>query len=275
MRKTNNGDIKLADIRFVENSRMRGKDDVSDLMRDIEQHGLLEPVGIRKNDNSIIFGNRRVAAFKKLGYDTISCVFFEDVSDEDLLILNVVENIKRKSIGSVELGRMCKLLEASNMTKGEIAIKFGMKRNRISSCIAAYEVTKGTPFEKLIEFGQFGPPAGRTKIPEGIIWKIQTTLARSFPGRKVTKQHWKILLPELETGKVNSKNMFTLRGILSQDPDRDLAKAIEILSKVKMSNIFIPFSEDELRKAMHAEKFSSEVEFVKYIIKQYNSKLLF
>ncbi len=43
MRKVKDENIRLADIKFTENSRLRGKDDVSDLMHDIEQHGLLEP----------------------------------------------------------------------------------------------------------------------------------------------------------------------------------------------------------------------------------------
>ncbi len=275
MRKLRDGEIRLIDIKFTENSRLRGKDDVSDLMMDIEQHGLLEPVGIRESDNSLVFGNRRVRAFDKLGYDKISCVFFDDVSDEELLVLNIIENINRASIGSIEIGRICTILESKGMTRGELAVKLGIKRNRVASCITSYNVTKGTAFEKLVEFGQFGSAQNRTKLPETVIWKVQTNLARSFPGNRLTKEHWNILLPAIETGKITSKNIFTLRSILIQDPDKDLVRAIDILNKVKVSNLFISFDETELRKAMASVKMESEVEFVKHIIKGYNSKLLF
>ena len=106
MKKIGNGIIKIKDIKFTENSRLREKTDVSDLMRDIEQHGLLEPIGIRKEDNAIIFGNRRTTAYKKIGYNTIDCIYFSSISDSDLMVLNIVENIKRKSIGSIEIGRV-------------------------------------------------------------------------------------------------------------------------------------------------------------------------
>jgi len=54
MKKINVGTIKLKDIKHIENSRMRNVDEVSDLMVDIEQRGLMQPVGIRVEDNALI-----------------------------------------------------------------------------------------------------------------------------------------------------------------------------------------------------------------------------
>jgi len=275
MRKVKDENIRLADIKFTENSRLRGKDDVSDLMHDIEQHGLLEPIGVRVSDNSIMFGNRRVKAYDKLGYKEIQCQFFADVTDEDLLILNVVENIKRKSIGSIEIGRMCQLLEKKGMTKSEIAIRLAIKRDRVRSSIAAYNVTRGTPFENLIVHGVFGKQSARKNIPETVIWKIQTTLSRAFPSNVITKEHWKILLPAIESGDITTKNVYTLRSILIQDPEKDLVKALDILGKVKVLNAFIPFVDAELRRNMAKVKIESMTEFLRHIIKLYNEKLLF
>ena len=97
MRKIKTGKIKLKDIKHVENSRMREKSDVGDLMHDIEQRGLMQNVGIRISDNALIFGNRRVAAYTKWGYDEVECIFFDDVNDDELLIANLAENLKRKN----------------------------------------------------------------------------------------------------------------------------------------------------------------------------------
>src|SRR3990167_2869964 len=126
MKKVKSEKIKLKDIKHLENSRLRDKDDVSDLMHDIEQRGLLENIGVRLNDNALIFGNRRVKACEKLGYEDILCDYYDDVSDEELLITNLAENLKRRDIGGIEIGRICKLLMQNGMLTTEIAEKLGI-----------------------------------------------------------------------------------------------------------------------------------------------------
>ena len=141
MKKISSGKILLKNIKHIENSRLRDNDDVSDLMGDIEQRGLLERVGIRKQDNALIFGNRRVKAFEKLGYEDIECDYYEEMSDNDLLITNLAENLKRKNIGSIEIGRICKILQNNEMTNSEIAKKLDITKSRVDSAICAYTVT--------------------------------------------------------------------------------------------------------------------------------------
>ena len=67
MKKIKSGKILLKNIKHIENSRLRDLNEVSDLMQDIEQRGLLQPIAIRMSDNALIFGNRRVKAYEKLG----------------------------------------------------------------------------------------------------------------------------------------------------------------------------------------------------------------
>ena len=172
--------IKLSDINHIENSRLRDQDEVSDLMHDIEQRGLLENVGIRVTDNALIFGNRRVKAYEKLGYEAIMADFYDDLTDEDLLITNLAENIKRRNIGSLEIGRICKILSDRDMTATEISSKLGIKPSRVQSSISAYDVTIGTSFEKLIVYKDKG-----SGIPESSIWKIQNALTKY---RKLTNR---------------------------------------------------------------------------------------
>lgn len=133
MKKIKTDTIKLKDIKHIENSRLRGKDDVSDLMIDIEQRGLIQNVGIREGDNALIFGNRRVKAFEKLGYEEIQADFYRDLTDEELLIMNLAENIKRKNIGSIEIGRICLILNDKGLTNTEIAAKLGIQSSRVRS----------------------------------------------------------------------------------------------------------------------------------------------
>lgn len=258
--------IKLKDIKHLENSRMRSRDDVSDLMGDIEQRGLLEPIGIRAKDNALIFGNRRVLAYEKLGYNEIEAIFYEDVSDEELLIINLAENIKRKNIGSIEIGRICNILEKNGMTRTEISLKLGISKMRVNSCMLAHKITLNTPFEKLIVEGKGGSRARSKGIPDGLIWQAQNSLSRALKWQRITKQEWDILLRAMETGKLNQKNLSVLRNFLMGNEDKSLKKAIDLLDKVKIVYAVFPVDMEKWYKVQSKEKISNDVEFVKRII---------
>ncbi len=273
MRKVKSGKILLRDIKHLENSRLRAKTDVGELMHDIEQRGLLENIGVRTTDNALIFGNRRVAAFKKLGYSEIQADFFDDVSDEDLLIANLAENIKRKDIGSIEIGRICKILTEKGMTHSEISTKLGISKSRVDGSVTAYNVTVGTPFEKLVTFGVMG---GHNKgIPETLIWKIQNSLSRARRGNKLSKEDWTVLLDYIEQGKLTGYNVTMLRAILLTYRDMSLEDALKILDESKIVYAYLCLNRKELVKAMRKVKIDNEIEFVKHIIKEYNEDLLF
>lgn len=272
MKEVKFGKIKLKDIKHIENSRLRENDDVSSLMYDIQQRGLLQPIGIRIDDNALIFGNRRVRAFEKLGYEEIECIFFSDINDEELLISNLVENIQRKNIGTIEIGRICKLLMEKEYTTSEIAHKLGINQSKVSSCIAAFNVTVGTVFEKLVTQAH-----GKSKfggIPERLIWTIQNSIGRAL-GKKITKDQWNILLRAAEIGKLHGKNIPTLRYILLFDEKKDIVKALDILDKVKTLYIYLSVNREEYDKCKDKEKFTTDTDFIKHIFKSYNKDLLF
>ena len=262
------GKINLKDIKHLENSRLREKEDVSDLMGDIEQRGLLQPIGIRKSDNALIFGNRRVKAFEKLGYSVISCEFYEDLTDEEIIIANLSENLKRKNIGGIEVGRMCKILIEKGMSRTEIAKKLDIPPHRVISSISAYNVVVGTPFEKIIIFGNRG--AQKKGISETLVWKMQNSLTRA---RHLTKDDWNILLSYAEAGKLTLEHVTILRQILLSDKKIGMNKALDILGKCKVLHSWLHLDEVELNNAMKKEKFVNELEFFRNIVRKYNPNL--
>jgi len=270
MKRINTGTIKLEDIKHVENSRLKETSEVDDLMQDIKQRGLLENIGIRITDNALIFGNRRVEAFKKLGYKEISADFYDDVDDNELLITNLAENIKRKGIGSIEIGRICQILLEKNLTKKEIAVKIGITYSRVNSCMSAYNITKGTAFEKLVTFGERG--GGKTGIPETLIWKVQNSLTRA---RKLTEKDWNYLLQALESGLLNNELITQLRKVLISSPHLSIPEALDVIKQCKVIHVFFHINLKELNKEMKKEKYTSEIELIKSIVRQYNKDLIF
>lgn len=270
MKRIKTGKIKLKDIKHIENSRLRGQDDVGDLMHDIEQRGLLENIGIRLEDNALIFGNRRVKAYEKLDYTEIEADFYEDLTDEDLLITNLAENIKRKKIGSIEIGRIIKILQGKGLTNTEVSMKLGITLSRTQSAVSAYNITVNTPFEKLVVHGKMGRE--HKGIPESLIWQVQNSLSRA---RRLTKNDWNQLLRVLETGELTSEKIGQLRKILLSSPQLPIVEALDVLGRCRVVHVWYHFNNNELCKAMRKEKCVTESEFIRLIMRKYNSDILF
>lgn len=98
-------EIPVGKIFTKSNVRKENDDQISNLMLDIQTNGLLQPIVVREVDNKyeIVAGHRRFLAVKNLGLATISCNILEDCSDKERLILQLTENIQRKSMSAYEL----------------------------------------------------------------------------------------------------------------------------------------------------------------------------
>lgn len=272
MKKILSGKIKLKDINHIENSRMRGANDVSDLMQDIEQRGLLENVGIRKSDNALIFGNRRVKAFEKLGYDEIDCDYYTEIDDNELLIANLAENMKRRDIGTIEIGRIIDILLKRDLTVSEIAVKLAIPAARVSRIRIAYNAILGTKFERALLNRNKMTKDG---ISETLIWKMQTSLTKARKNRILSKKDWDVLFDAAQNQKLIVENVSTLRNILFANPGIEMLDAISLLDRSKTVHLFITLNLKELYKEMQKSKADSESQFLKNIIKEKYPNLSF
>ena len=86
--------LPLHEIILIDRQRL-DLGDIQGLADSIAQHGLIQPVVITQ-DKRLIAGGRRLAAHKLLGRTEIAVVFREDMSQDDLHILELEENIRRK-----------------------------------------------------------------------------------------------------------------------------------------------------------------------------------
>jgi len=132
-------DIEIEKIKVIENVRQAElKEDLAELMQSIKYTGLMQPIGVKETnkDYVLIWGFRRLTAFKNLGYKKIPAVIFvnneEEMSEEDFLIANASENIHHKQNSPIELGRIVKKLRES-MSISEIASRMGLSKSRIES----------------------------------------------------------------------------------------------------------------------------------------------
>lgn len=78
------------------------------LMHSIKEIGLINPpLLIKRNNNplyEIVFGLKRILAFKELGYKTIPCRIIDDpnIKEHELLLISLYDNLITRSLNEVE-----------------------------------------------------------------------------------------------------------------------------------------------------------------------------
>jgi ParB family chromosome partitioning protein len=111
--------------------------DVVELVKDIEIHGLQQPIVVKPIENGrykfkIISGHRRHKAFEVLDWEMIPCVINEKISDADALILNLGENLHRKDLNIVQEAKALKRLKMAGFSINEVASELSKSSTWVS-----------------------------------------------------------------------------------------------------------------------------------------------
>lgn len=154
-------EVPIKDIQIIENVRTSVNDDsIKELMHSIKQHGLEQPIKVgstKSNKFTLIFGQRRLTACKKLGWNTIAAQVVDEPDMKQLLVRNVIENLQRKDNSPSELGRICSILaERFDMTHEEIAVSLSIPKVRVTNAMAIYGGLPEEVREKIKFMGKGG-----------------------------------------------------------------------------------------------------------------------
>lgn len=118
-------------------TRVSQPDEIQELAHSLEQQGQISPIGVRPHPAKpefyqLIFGNRRLAAAKKLGWKKINADVV-NASDEEALIIAFSENINRADLSDYEKGLFLQRLHnLSGKTYSEIAKSLGKSISYVS-----------------------------------------------------------------------------------------------------------------------------------------------
>jgi len=112
--------------------------EIKDLSESIKQNGLLQPILTRKLDNGkyeIVAGERRWRASKKAGLTEIP-IFVKKLTDKDVLILSIIENVQREDLTPIEEARAYQLMIMDyKITQQEVSEAVSKSRATIANMI--------------------------------------------------------------------------------------------------------------------------------------------
>jgi ParB/RepB/Spo0J family partition protein len=105
---------------------------VEELTESIREQGLLEPIGVAQSGEryDLVYGERRLAACRQLGYTVLPAVVFGD--SRHALVAAFSENIQRQNLNPVEEAVMLRRLLDTGLTQAALAKVLGKTQSYIA-----------------------------------------------------------------------------------------------------------------------------------------------
>ena len=99
-------DVAIASIEVGDRMRKPDVPTIDELAKDLAERGVLQRIGVRERDDGkhvLIWGRHRYEAAAKVGWTEIPAVVFPaDTPDRDMLMMEIVENLKRRELSEDE-----------------------------------------------------------------------------------------------------------------------------------------------------------------------------
>lgn len=113
-------------------------DALRDLTDSIRAHGVLQPILVRRAPDGfeLIAGERRWRAARQAGLDKVPAIVREAASDNESLLLGLIENLQREDLDPIEEARgIERLIEQFGLTHEEAASRLGRHRVAVSQSL--------------------------------------------------------------------------------------------------------------------------------------------
>ena len=147
--------------------RIFGEEDVAELAESIKEHGVLQPIVVRRKGDGVyelIAGERRFRAATLAGLPTIPALI-RNSNDEKSLALALVENIQRQNLNPMEEARAySRLVGEFGLTQDLVASSVGKDRSSIANILRLLMLPKEV--QQFIESGTLS--LGHAKVLAGL-----------------------------------------------------------------------------------------------------------
>lgn len=114
---------------------------LNELISSIEQNGLLQPIVVTNKDENgkyvIIAGHRRTEAYKIMGKTTIKATKLENITDRELAVLSLTENLMREDLHPIENAIAIKSILDNKIVESQnkLAEYVGLSKGYVSKLI--------------------------------------------------------------------------------------------------------------------------------------------
>ncbi|MCK6493921.1 MAG: ParB/RepB/Spo0J family partition protein [Nitrospira sp.] len=223
--------------------------ELAELTASLKQNGILQPILVRRKGDGIyelIAGERRLRAAKMAGMLKIPA-FVRNVSDQESMVLALVENLQRDNLNPMETARAYqRMLNEFGLTQDAIAQKVARERSSVANMLRL--VTLPVEVQQLVESDQLS--TGHAKVVLGLATPAaQISLAQRIVVEQLSVREAERLVQEHAEAKKAGKRPIRapLRSDLEERLQKRLGTRVDVVRGRRSGKIVIHyFSPEEL-----------------------------
>jgi len=239
----------------------REDESFQELLRSIQEKGIIQPIVVRKISEGLyecVAGERRLRAAKKLGLKTIP-VIIKELSDEEALLISIIENLQRKDLNPLEVALAYKnLMEKFGYTQEEVAERVGKDRATVANFLRLLKLPKEIQEDLLNERLSMGHAKALLSLPtKDLQLKVRELILQKGLSVRETERLVEKLKKE---GEVTQKRA-------SKKADPDLLQLAEELSKVVGSRVEVKIQRKKPCFVFRFESLESAEAFIEKLKK--------
>ena len=215
---------------------------LDELAQSIKENGIIQPIIVRQSPvigYEILAGERRYRASLLAGLTSIPAVV-KQLSDQEMMIQSIIENLQRENLNPIEEARAYESLVDKGFTHAEIADKMGKSRPYISNSIRLLSLPEQILSE--VENGKLSQAHARSLV--GLNKEQQDYFFQRIMEEDISVRKLEALLTEKKQKKLQKNDYFI------QNEEEQLKKILGLDVEIKLSKkdsgkIIIAFSNQE------------------------------
>lgn len=249
-------DIPIEEVTFFGlQPRITFKEDEAfeELLKSIQEKGILQPIIVRKIPGGLyecIAGERRLRAAKKLGLKSVPAII-KELTDEEALLISIMENLQRKDLNPMEIAIAYKnLMENFNLTQEEIAERVGKDRATVANFLRLLKLPEEIQRDLLEERLTVGHAKALLSLPDQ---ELQLKAKRIVIEKNLSVRETEKLVEKLKKEEALPKK---------RESDPDLAHLAEEISKLLGSKVEIKMRQKKPVFVLHFDSIERAEDFI-------------
>ncbi|MFN4196831.1 MAG: ParB/RepB/Spo0J family partition protein [Caldimicrobium sp.] len=232
----------------------REDESFQELLKSIQEKGIIQPIVVRKITEGLyecVAGERRLRAAKKLGLKTVP-VIIKELSDEEALLISIMENLQRKDLNPMEIALAYKnLIDRFGFTQEEIAEKVGKDRATVANFIRLLKLPEIIQKDLLEERLSVGHAKALLSLPNE---DLQLRARNIILEKNLSVREAEKLVEKLKKGVTLPKK---------KEPDPDLLYLANELSKLVGTKVEIKLTRKKPSFIFHFDSLDRAEDFMK------------